>query len=331
MSGSHAATRRRSEPRQVFFGYIGVGRAAIGSGMLALPGRMIGDCWFRVHDGRCHGYLLTAPAGVARHCYWEITHAVSENLTDWEVLGEVVRPVPDGWAAGCMATGSVIRWEGHGGRWLMAHTVRWNGPEPCVRVLASDDLHDWRPVGDRPAFALADVLAECEPLGGGLRAFPHFRDPWLFARGGELWVGVCASRRGGPADGRGTLALGRWDEAAERFNPAGVLDVPAVAQEMECPQLHDLGDRWLLAFSSDAAWFTADYRRRIDPAGGLFAATADEPLGRFAEPRPLVPDGWQPTMYAAQLVEWHGAWVALATDLVGTGRVTDPMPVALPT
>ena len=297
--------------------------------MLFLPDRFVGDSWFhRAADG-WHAYALTCPEGVERHSRWWITHAVSDDLTRWEVRGEVVAPpLDDRWDRGCLATGSVVEHGLGGRRYLMAHSVRHAGPDPAVKLLTSDDLHRWVPVGEGPAARLADAPpAWYQQAGTGLRDMPHFRDPWLFEHGGVLHCACTAQRADGPADCRGTVALLR--RAGDAFGFLSPPAMPPVLQELECPQLHEVRPgRWALVFSSNQAWFTPAYRERHAPRTGTFVMAGPSPLGPWSRPRPLRPAGAPENLYAAQLLRDAEAWRLIGTVPEGNGHLSDPVAVA---
>ena len=293
--------------------------------MFRLPGQSVGDAWFfrEPPAGPWHLYALTCPSGVPRHERWWVTHATSDDLISWEHLGEVVAP-PEAaaWDAGCLATGGVAEHPAGGGRYVLAHTVRHAGPDPAVKLLAGDDLHAWHPVGIGPAARLADAPGGWYgQIGTGERSFPHFRDPFLFVDDGELHCLCTAARADGPADGRGTVAHLVWRDTRFEFLPPP--EMPAVAQEPECPHLYDAGGgRWLLVFSSAGQWFTADFRRGRDLPTGTYAMAGPSPLGPWSEPRPLRPAAAPPGLYAARLLDLDGRPVLIGT--VGD-TVCDPI------
>lgn len=66
--------------------------------MLHLDDKWIWDSWY-VDDGhRYHVFYLQAPSSLSeeaqRHLNVSIGHAVSQDLTAWEVLPDALRPAP---------------------------------------------------------------------------------------------------------------------------------------------------------------------------------------------------------------------------------------------
>ncbi|MEL7239717.1 MAG: hypothetical protein AAGK78_12725, partial [Planctomycetota bacterium] len=234
------------------------------------------------------------------------------------VQGEVARSVqePAG-LAGCLATGSVVRHALGGRRFLMAHTVRHAGPNPGVVLRGSDDLRAWHLVGDGPALTLADDRdGHYEAVGTGRRAVPHFRDPFLFEWDGALHFMVCASRE--VAGRGGTVAVARWDGEQWRLLPPP--ELPAICDELECPQVHADGPNdWRLVFSTNRDW--------IDPAvanaSGVYTFRGPTPLGPWSDFRSLHTDN----LYAGQLLRHDGRWLLIGTDFAGRGSLTDPVDV----
>src|SRR5688572_29092993 len=100
--------------------------------MLIHPDNHLGDTWYHVENGTVHCFYLTCPEHVQRHTAWDIGHATSTNLVDWTIHDLILRKgTPDAYDGGCLATGSVIRFKG---RYWLAYTATWNGPQPAVAL-----------------------------------------------------------------------------------------------------------------------------------------------------------------------------------------------------
>ena len=93
--------------------------------MLIHPGHHIGDSWYTIAGDTIHCYYLTCPDSIERHTAWDIGHATSTNLVDWDIQSLVLRKGPPGSYDGrCPATGSVLRfndryWLAVGGTYII--------------------------------------------------------------------------------------------------------------------------------------------------------------------------------------------------------------------
>ena len=64
--------------------------------MLIHPGYHIGDSWYTIADDTIHCYYLTCPDSIERHTAWDIGHATSRNLVDWDIQPLALRKGPPG-------------------------------------------------------------------------------------------------------------------------------------------------------------------------------------------------------------------------------------------
>ncbi|MGH2544720.1 MAG: hypothetical protein ACRDIB_18160, partial [Ardenticatenaceae bacterium] len=129
--------------------------------MLTHPGNHLGDSWYYVEGDTIHCFYLTCPERVERHTSWDIGHATSPNLTDWEIHDLVLRKgPPDSYDGRCPATGSILRF--HDRYWL-AYTGNWNGPQPTVALALSDDLYHWEKLVDNPVTSINPAYYDDPP------------------------------------------------------------------------------------------------------------------------------------------------------------------------
>jgi beta-fructofuranosidase len=292
--------------------------------MLTHYGNQIGDSWFYVKGDITHCYYLTSPEHVKRHTYWDIGHAVSRNLVDWEILGIALQMSPRGKWDESLATGSVIRWQGQYWMAYTSHATAQTG------VAVSDDLEHWQRISDYPKTSLDPRYYE--ETGSGKRKLKNWRDPFLFEYSGQVYQLVCASLNRGAADARGTVGVARTRDM-ENWEVLPPLEVELVAQELECPQIYAAAGRYYLLFSTGTDLFSADFLSRHNSAELGYAAYSmigPSPLGPFhitGNGRVLPPDySIQP--YAAQIV-WHEKKAYLLGTIFyqGTHRICDPVPV----
>ncbi len=107
--------------------------------MFTSPSHHLGDSWYFVDDDKVHMFYLTCPENVERHTAWDIGHAVSTDLRNWQIEEIILRRgEPDSFDGRCPATGSVIK---AFGRYWLSYTGNWNGPQPLVSPSRSDNLY----------------------------------------------------------------------------------------------------------------------------------------------------------------------------------------------
>ena len=271
--------------------------------MLVHKGNHIGDSWYFVENDTVHCYYLTCPESVERHTAWDIAHAVSSDLVHWELCGTVLeRGKPTDWDRTCLATGSVLRWKD---RYWMAYTALWNEPAVAVGIAVSDNLYDWRKLPGNPA--TRPDARYYEKTGSGARKFTHWRDPFLFEDDGFVYHVVCASGNTGLADRRGALGVARTKDMSS-WEVLPPIPVEQVTQELECPQVRRIGNRWFLVFSSLPEVFSNTPREKHGKSLRLstYCMVADSPFGpfRMTSYEPIVPAKWPVQPYACQLLEY---------------------------
>ena len=212
--------------------------------MLRDPGKRIGDTWYYVEENICHCFYLTCPDTQPRHQCWDIAHATSRDLIHWTKHGVVLPKGQAGeWDCSCLSTGSVIRFDT---RYWMAYSGKWDGEIVQIGLAVSDDLHTWKKCNWNPV---------CKPdgelyakRGRGVRTFCHWRDPFLFIDGGKVYMITCATHPDAPADGCGTVGICCTEDMRHwRLLPPIAID--PIAQELECPQILQIEDRYILLFS----------------------------------------------------------------------------------
>lgn len=282
--------------------------------MLVHLGHHLGDSWFCIApDGRAHAFYLVCPDDVARHRAWDIAHASSSDLVDWELHGVVLRRgADDAWDGGCLATGSVLAVDGG---YLMAYTARWGEPEVATGLAHSPDLSTWTKDPANPASRPAAGYVTDRPWSG--RPPTHWRDPFLRRSAtGRLQQLVTAAVADRPDDASGAVAVversddGRWTVGAP-------LDVEPVARELECPQVVQVDGCWFLVFSTWPHLFSGAVRDRSggDLRPGTYAMVGDGPDGpfRLAHPEPIVAADHPVQPYAGQVIVFRGRPVLIGT------------------
>jgi beta-fructofuranosidase len=293
--------------------------------VLRLDDRWVWDFWLARDGDDHHLFFLQADRALVdenrRHVAASIGHAVSSDLTTWEILPDALHPgAPGAWDDLATWTGSVVR---HDGSWHLFYSAVGTADSSRVQRVGaaiSDDLITWRRHGANPLIAAdgrwydRSVAADDEP----------WRDPWVFRPPGSADHLALITARA--SDGRGTIALARSADLAH-WTVCPPLYTADAFGELEVPQIVSVDGRWFLVFSVPA---------HAHGGGGsaVFHVAGDGPTGPFAgrpEPFPAVVSGAE--LYAGRLVEHaEGSWWYLATRVRdGDGRflgeLSDPMPV----
>ena len=274
-------------------------------------------------------HYLTQPNTIERHTAWDIAHATSSDLRNWELHGLVIGRGPDdAWDGVCIATGSVTRFQD---RYWMAYTGRWNEPQVAVGLAVSQDLFRWEKAPYNPITTIDTRYYEA--IGSGTRHMAHWRDPFLFHHDGFVYHFVCASRNNGPPEARGTVGLARSRDMVE-WEILPPPEVEPVSQELECPQVRRIGDNYFLLFSAFPKIFAPATRARY--GGKLrqssYVLVSDGAFGpfEFRQPEPLIPTTYPVQPYACQIVEFNGEHYLLGTvwnDL--QDFISDPIPLVV--
>lgn len=248
----------------------------------------------RYHLGPHPGKWLNDPNGPL---YWagkyhlfhqpNWTHAVSNDLAHWTVLGDALLPTPGGPdRGGCWSGNTVIS----GGQVYAIYTgVDERAEHQVVCVAVSDgDLSRWRKL-PRP------VIAEPPP---GLDLV-GFRDPYVIRYGGE-WL--CVLGAGTVDEGMALLYaspnLLEWTYRGPLYRRSAKDTTPVWSGQMwECPQFFPLNGQYVLGVSVwsehkpyDTVYFTGEFDGRafqptaagkLDYGPDFYAPTSmEDPLGR---------------------------------------------------
>ena len=297
--------------------------------MLSQPGAHLGDSWYFVEGVTIHCFYLTCPAAVERHTAWDIGHATSVNLVDWTIQPLALRKgKPGSYDGRCPATGSVLRFAG---RYWLAYTGNWNGPQPTVAMAVSDDLFNWQKLADNPVTAIDPRYYDDQPAPPP-RDWLHWRDPFLFAHGGAVYHYVCAKRKDLPVDERGTLGLARTYDMAH-WETLAPPDVEPLAMELECPQVHEVDGLYYLVFSTAVSLFSNAFRARYFnnvECWSSYAMVGPTPFGPFRihGSGQIIPPDYPLQPYANQVVCWQGQHFLLGTVWNDTQDfICDPLPL----
>ncbi len=309
---------------------------------LRLADRWIWDFWLTRDGPDHHLFYLQADRALGdpelRHWNPSIGHAVSQDLTEWEVLPDALAPGPPGtWDDYSTWTGSVIE---HDGRWYLLYTGTHRaeqGKLQRIGLATSDDLLHWERHPDNPVLTRDERWYEgFDPDAWKEQAW---RDPWVFRHPetGDFHALITARTTIGPPDARGVIGHARSDDLI-RWEVLPPLTEPGEFGHLEVPQLVALDDRWYLLFSCEGHYLSGQRRARLGPSpSATYALVGDAPLGPFRPlrdtPLTTASDGF----YGGKIVmTTDGDPVYLAfrsQDAEGrfVGELPDPMPVTIGT
>ena len=142
--------------------------------MLRLEDRWVWDWWLADDGSRFHVFYLQAPKALGdqhlRHRNATVGHAVSDDLRDWHILPDALRPGPAGtWDDIATWTGSTIF---HAGTWHMFYTgtsTAEGGRVQRIGLATSPDLVAWTKHPRNPLFEADPRWYEIEDPGPGAR------------------------------------------------------------------------------------------------------------------------------------------------------------------
>ncbi len=303
---------------------------------LRLDEKWIWDFWLAEEAGIHHIFFLQAPKAIGdpSHRHWNVSigHAVSQDLTNWELHPDALGPgQPGAWDDLSTWTGSITR---HDNRWHMLYTgtsTKEEGRVQRIGVAISDDLDHWHRPFDHPVIE-ADP-AWYEALDRKAWHDQAWRDPWVFRVPGDdrFHALITARVREGSPRERGVLGhavsndLLSWTVEPPLTRPEGF-------GQLEVPQVIRLSNSWFLLFCSDVET-QSDARRRTAPGTGTYYLTAGDPLGpwEISEARPLQADP-HGSSYAGRLVSHQGetyllSWLRRTKEGAFVGEIDDPVPV----
>ncbi len=298
--------------------------------MLEVPGSWVWDFWLADDGASYHAFFLHAPRRLIdpdlRHHHARIGHAVSDDLTVWEVVGDALLPdVPVAFDDLALWTGSVVRDDQ--GLWRMFYTGLSRSDQGAVQRIGaavSDDLSSWRRL---PAEGLHEADARhYERRSGSTWPEEAWRDPFV-VRGREGHWHAYVTARTGVGQGLGVVGhatspdLERWTIQPALSEPTGRFEW------LEVISLACVDERWVLLFSC----LSAEMPGARPGAGGVWSVPVDGP-GAPVDVRAAVRVTGE-DLYVGKVVrDRSGRWNLLAfrnRDAAGdfVGGVIDPVPV----
>ncbi len=300
--------------------------------MLKLADSWVWDSWYAFDGEKHHAFYLRASRALGdvnrRHRYPFVGHAVSTDLTNWEVVQDAIAvsdaPAWDSWTTW---TGSVTR--DKDGLWWMFYTgtSREDGGDiQRVGAATSKDLMTWTKVGGAP-------LTEADPtwyeqLDYNLWHDQAWRDPWVFHHDGTWHMVVTARGIEGSKNGRGVAGHAVSSDLRNWEVLPPLTSVESGFGQMEVIQIEEVNGIPTMLWCCGPRELTDEMRKKY-PSGGMFSVSGESMLGPF-DPNQAV---WFPheTLYAARVVKHQGDWYMLGfihgSDDEFGGYISDPIRV----
>ena len=185
-------------------------------------------------NGQYHLFYQHNPFGpLWGNMHWG--HAVSDDLVHWRDLPLALHPTPDGPDADGCFSGCAVNNNG-----VPTLIYTGNGPKYQTQCVATshDDLLTWQKHAANPV--IKDVPADANGM-------IDIRDPFVW-QADDMWYMVIGS---GVKDVGGTVFLYRSENLTdwEYLSPILVGDKSRTGVIWECPNLFQLGDKWVLIVS----------------------------------------------------------------------------------
>lgn len=297
---------------------------------LRLEKKWIWDFWTVTDGSDFHLFFLQAPRSLGdpelRHWNVSIGHAVSTDLTSWQLLPLALGPGPPGaWDDYTTWTGSVHPIEDG---WAMLYTGTSRAEDGLVQrigLATSADLVRWTKHPANPVIQ-ADP-ARYELLDLDVWHDQAWRDPALVVGPDDTFHAfVTARASAGPTRRRGVIAHATSADLVA-WNVGSPVVGPGDFGHLEIPQVLQIGERWHLLYSVPGDMVGGDRPHRTR----TYQVVADAVAGPYREPSdPVVID--DPRWYGAKLVETAEGWRCLAWrdhdhGSIFEGEIGDPWPV----
>ena len=282
---------------------------------IVLKDEWVWDSWY-THDGeKWHGYFLKAPKSIGdpelRH--WNVSqgHAVSDDLVTWKHLGTCFEPSKsESWDDYTTWTGSVVQEDS--GDWHLFYTgtsQSENGLYQRIGHAISDDLHNWKRIGDGLCLDLIGPNAEFYE-NQHIEGFWHdraMRDPWVMKNPkDDGWLMYFTARIAGNPD---TMECGAIGFATSPDLHTWTLQKPVFSGgfgQLEVPQVFSVDHRWYCLFCTFKDHYSKQQvnQKNIKLTTGTHYLVGKDPLGPWEVAPGSFFDGHDPCKrYAARIVE----------------------------
>lgn len=256
---------------------------------LYLTDKYVWDFWLIQQADDYHLFYLQAERTPhdpeLRHASAMVGHAVSKDLTQWEVLPDALIPGPTGsWDDRAIWTGCVVQREDLYYMFYTSSRKNEKGKIQRIGLATSSDLINWERHSDNP---LIEADSEWyEKYGDPGVSEEAWRDPYIVhdQDNDQYYAFICARVNYGPMDGRGAIGLARsrnlinWEVLPPVF-------ASGEFTYMEVPQVTHIKGRFYLLFCVGNNWHSAKRQARVSPnlasQWGTFALISDRITGDY--------------------------------------------------
>jgi beta-fructofuranosidase len=306
--------------------------------LLKLVNSWVWDSWYVFDGERHHAFYLSAPRSLGdpelRHRTPTIGHAISQDLTSWEILEDAIvpssEPAFDSWTTW---TGSVVK--GDDGLWWMFYTgtSREDGGDiQKIGAATSKDLLTWEKCSSE-AMVAADPNYY-EMLDYEKWHDQAWRDPWVFRHSDGLWHMFITARLNNDSldtRDRGTLGYATSKDMKSWQVQPPIIQGDSGFGQLEVFQVEQVDGKPVLLWCCGPNELSKESKQKYGGQGGMFSVVGESVLGPFDTTQAVRFD--HPSIYAARIVKHAGGWNMLGfrNEENGefVGEITDPIPVKI--
>lgn len=280
----------------------------------SVEGKYIWDHWYLEEDEGYYKYFLQAPNRFTpneRHDHANVGCSFSKNLENWNYLGTVFKAQPETWFNTSIWTGSVVKHEDNYYMFFTSRNKRKRNKQKIGLAVSGDPLFKSCKFyyNSRPLLTIDEKYYEVLSPDG----MTHWRDPFVYKENEYFYMFVCARKKVGPQDGRGTIALAT---SSDMFNwkVEPPLEIPEWFGQCECPYVYKKNGLYYLHFCThefsnkfshynDKAPIKGDYYLISKELRGPYEATSKGPA--------LFEDNVERIAYNSKIINMKGSSYAL--------------------
>ena len=308
---------------------------------LHLEDKWVWDFWFARDGMDYHIFYLQAPRALKdpdiRHWHSSIGHAVSQDLTHWEILPDALIPSNDenAWDNLTTWTGSTLR---HNNKWYMFYTGTnrsENGLIQRIGLATSNDLIKWTKYADNPVIDIDPNWYEL--FDKNLWYEQTWRDPWVFEQNSKFYALMTARSKLGEPKGRGVISFATSDDLFH-WEVGAPITEPGEFAYLEVPQIVKINRRYYLFFCVGHEKYSKqrNARKGVKACTGTHYMVSNYPFGPFTQPANDVLYGdEQGSSYSGKLIQDNtGEWKFMTVIQYDSskqyiGDISDPMPIII--